>query len=124
MRGEEAPKKNVNICLSLMMMWFCQSHRVENNVWWGKLGQGYGDDDENGNDDDDDGDDGDDDDDDDGDGDDETLSIRSGFQHLALSGSLTLHGRPRLSSQCPDHYSSLYLNLFFSDPGSILVYKC
>ena len=61
MRGEEAPKKNVNICLSLMMMWFCQSHRVENNVWWGKLGQGYGDDDENGNDDDDDGDDGDDD---------------------------------------------------------------
>ena len=58
MRGEEAPKKNVNICLSLMMMWFCQSHRVENNVWWGKLGQGYGDDDEDGNgDDDDDGDD-------------------------------------------------------------------
>ena len=53
MRGEEAPKKNVNICLSLMMMWFCQSHRVENNVWWGKLGQGDGDDDEDGNDDDD-----------------------------------------------------------------------
>ena len=50
MRGEEAPKKNVNICLSLMMMWFCQSHRVENNVWWGKLGQG---DDEDANDDDD-----------------------------------------------------------------------
>ena len=50
MRGEDAPKKNVNICLSLMMMWFCQSHRVENNVWWGKLGQG---DDEDGNDDDD-----------------------------------------------------------------------
>ena len=61
---------------------------------------------------------------DDDDENDETLSIRSGFQHLALSGSLTLHGRPRLSSQCPDHYSSLYLNLFFSDPGSILVYKC
>ena len=63
MRGEDAPKKNVNICLSLMMMWFCQSHRVENNVWWGKLGQG---DDEDGNDDDDD-DNNNDDDDDDGD---------------------------------------------------------
>ena len=117
------------------MMWFCQSHRIENNVWWGKLGQG---DDEDANDDDDnnndeydddynsgDYDDGDDaDDDGDDDRNDETLSIRSGFQHLALSGSLTLHGRPRLSSQCPDHYSSLYFNLFFSDPGPILVYKC
>ena len=61
---------------------------------------------------------------DDDDENDETLSIRSGFQHLALSGSLTLHGRPRLSSQCPDHYSSLYFNLFFLDPGPILVYKC
>ena len=68
---------------------------------------------------DDDNDDDDDDDGDDDDGNDETLSIRSGFQHLALSGSLTLHGRPRLSSHCPDDsYSSLYL----SDPGPIIVY--
>ena len=29
MIGEDAPKKNVNICLSLMMMRFCQSHRIE-----------------------------------------------------------------------------------------------
>ena len=60
------------------------------------------------------------DDDDDDDENDETLSIRSGFQHLALSGSLTLHGRPRLSSQCPDDsYSSLYFNIFqpSSDPS-------
>ena len=67
----------------------------------------------------DDDDDGDDDGDDDDDENDETLSIRSGFQHLALSGSLTLHGRPRLSSQCPDGYSSLYFNFFqpSSDPS-------
>ena len=30
----------------------------------------------------------------------DTVSIRQGFQHLALWRSLTLHDRPRLSSQC------------------------